>query len=729
MSDRSGYSTTGNATGPVSSAGAKDEAAYWDIGKLKKAFSDYLGSKNDEINEAKEARRYYHGAQWTDAQIKILKKRKQPIATINRIGRKIDGVVGLLEKMRQDPKAYPRTPKQEQGAELATAVIRYALDQQDWQPKSAEVARDGAIEGIAGIEVNLVQGDTQDPNDKDIEFDIVEPDSFFYDPRSYRSDFSDAQYMGVGKWMTAEQAKELLPGKDDLIDGSIEDSTELTTNPDRDNKWVTSDRKYIRLVDCWYRHQGKWCWAIFTGSQILMEGESYLMDEKNKTECKYIMYSGNVDHDGDRYGFVRNMKSQQDGINFKESKLHHILGSRRLILTQGSVDDVEKTRAEWARPDGIVVVNPGGEAKADDQTFDFAGWSKLLQDAKEEIENFGPNPAVLGQGVEKQSGRAISLLQQAGIAELGPYIISYRGWKIRVYRAIFNALQHHWTGERWIRVTDDDSIAQFIQINGMGIDPMTGHPTVVNALGSLDVDITIDEGPDTINAQQDVYETLSNVLPTVGQMLLPQEARAAVGVLLEASALPASAKKKFRDASQQAAQQPPPPNPEIEKAKAQLAAKQAENAQQLEFEKQKAGTDMALKQQQHEQDLAQKREQSLLDAQLEREKMAMQYDHERLKLGAHVESEREKANINREMQRDSIEGEAKKVTESKRDPSQEKIAAAISEMASGIVQMADGMSTMAESIEDMGEKIAAPKRIIRDSAGNIIGAESAMERA
>lgn len=550
MSDNSGYSSTGNATGPVSSAGAKDEAAYWDIGKLKKAFSDYLGSKNDEINEAKEARRYYHGAQWTDEQIKILKKRKQPIATINRIGRKIDGVVGLLEKLRQDPKAFPRTPKQEDGADLATAVIRYALDQQDWSPKSAEVARDGAIEGIAGIEINLVQGDTDDPNDKDVEFDIVEPDSFFYDPRSYRTDFSDAQYMGVGKWMTGDQAKELLPGKEDLIDGSIEDDTELTSNPDRDNKWFTSDRKYIRLVDCWYRHNGKWCWAIFTGSQVLMEGESYLTDEKNQTSCKYIMYSGNVDHDGDRYGFIRNMKSQQDGINFKEAKLHHILGSRRLILTQGAVDDVEKTRAEWARPDGVVVVNPGGEVKADDQTFDFAGWSKLLQDAKEEIENFGPNPAVMGQGVEKQSGRAISLLQQAGIAELGPYITSFRGWKIRVYRAIFNALQHHWTGERWIRVTDDEATAQFIQINGMGIDPQSGHPTIVNALGSLDVDIIIDEGPDSINMAADTYDALL-ALATSGAQVPP-------AVLIELSpGIDSKTRKRVLDMLQKA-QQPGP---------------------------------------------------------------------------------------------------------------------------------------------------------------------------
>lgn len=514
--------SSGTPSGSTTSAqGQPDTAGYWDIGKLKRSYTEYLGNKRDEIEEQKDARRYYHGAQWTDAQIKILKKRKQPISTVNRIGRKIDGVVGLLERLRQDPKAFPRTPGQEQGADIATAVIRYALDSQEWKPKSAEIARDGAIDGIGGLEINLVQGDTRDPNDRDIELDIVEPENFFYDPRSKRADFSDARYMGVGKWMDIDLAKEMFPDKSDEIEQSIDNDTELSTNPDNENKWFNSDRKHIRLVDCWYRHNGEWCYSIFTGAAILMEGKSYLIDEKNKTECKYIMYSGSVDHDGDRYGFVRNMKSSQDSINFKEAKLNHILASRRLIMSNAAVKDVETARKEWARTDGVIIVNPGGEVKADDQSFDFAGWSKLLVDSKQEIEGFGPNPQLLGQGSEQQSGRAISLLQQAGIAELGPYIQGFKGWKVRVYRAVLNAIQRHWTAERYIRVTDDDGLAQFIQINGLQVDPMTGHPNIVNAIGSLDVDVIIDEGPDSINMMADTYDALI-AMATSGAQVPPQ---------------------------------------------------------------------------------------------------------------------------------------------------------------------------------------------------------------
>jgi hypothetical protein len=43
------------------------------------------------------------------------------------------------------------------------------------------------------------------------------------------------------------------------------------------------------------------------------------------------MFSANVDHDGDRYGFIRNLKSAQDEINMRRSKALHLLNSRRVI--------------------------------------------------------------------------------------------------------------------------------------------------------------------------------------------------------------------------------------------------------------------------------------------------------------------------------------------------------------------------------------------------------------
>lgn len=542
-------------------------ARYWPLERLKRSYTSYLQDKQDEISEQKDARRYYHGSQWTQAQLSELRRRRQPAMTFNRVARKINSIVGLIERLRQDPKAYARTPMHDQGAELATAVVRYVLDQQQWNAKSPQTAMDGAIDGLGGVELVLEEGDRGDP---EIGFDVVDPDSFFYDPRSFKPDFSDAGYMGYGKWLTEEQAQDLARQMGQELVGIGGD--DLSSDSDRDNRWFSpSDetQSRVRLVDIWYRHGGRWCWAVFTGSQIIDEGESPFQDEKGKPACKFVMYSAAVDHDGDRYGFIRQMRSAQDSLNAKQSKMQHILASRRLMMRNGAVDNVEKTREEWARPDGVVVVNSLGGALnqdivADDQSADFAGWAKMLELAIAEMENFGPNPALQGEAGPDQSGRAIQLLQQAGIAQLGPYMLAYKAWKVRVYRAIWNAVQAHWEAERYIRVTDDEGLAQFIQLNGLGTDPQTGLPTIVNAIGSLDVDILMDEGPDTITQTQDRYEALQSMGPDV-----PPE------IKIELSPLSYSDKKKLMDmlqqAKQQAAQQP---NPDVMKAQVEMQSKQ-----------------------------------------------------------------------------------------------------------------------------------------------------------
>jgi hypothetical protein len=95
---------------------------------------------------------------------------------------------------------------------------------------------------------------------------------------------------------------------------------------------------------------------------------------------------------------------------------------------------------------------------------------------------------------------------------------------------------------------------------------------MVNALGSLDVDIILDEGTDHVNAQADLYETLQQVIPAVAQMLTPPQAQAAVKLLVDSSSLPGDAKKQFRQASQ-----PQQPDPMQQRAAmAELAGKEAQ---------------------------------------------------------------------------------------------------------------------------------------------------------
>jgi hypothetical protein len=253
-----------------------------------------------------------------------------------------------------------------------------------------EVARDGAIDGIGGVEIEITQGDQGDP---EVSFEIVEPDSFFYDPRSYRADFSDARYMGVGKWMDLDAAIELFPDKEEELRAVGTYSLSLSSNPTGKSAGLprSGSKRLVRLIEIWYKHKG--------GGAGRLHGlfdpdgrRSYLTDNKKKTFCKYVMFSANVDHDGDRYGFVRNMKSRRTNTTIAAPRRCIRSTASGLILAQGAVQDIETVRQEWARPDGVVVVQSNDVTegvKADDQSFDFAGQLKLMENAIRSLRTTG----------------------------------------------------------------------------------------------------------------------------------------------------------------------------------------------------------------------------------------------------------------------------------------------------------------------------------------------------
>ena len=642
--------TSGGGTASIDG----DKDGYLSVEKLKKQYYDYLGAKSAEVEEMRSSRHYYHGDQWTEQEIAVLQRRKQPVVTSNRIERKINAVVGIVEKLRQDPKAFARTPQHEAGADVATAVMRFVLDRNNWNSKSSRNARLGAIDGIAGVEFDLEAGDHGDP---DLGLHIVYADTFFYDPRSFDEGFTDARYMGIAKWVDVDQAKELIPDKATEIDDLMETGSDLTTSADQDRErvWVNTSLKRLRLVDHWYIHKGKWCWTLYIGNTVMMQGQSPFHDEKGKTFPRFLMFSANVDHDGDRYGFIRNLKSAQDEINMRRSKALHLLNTRRLIIEKGAVDDIEITRREGARPDGIIEKNPGLELEFDDSAKynDYKGQLEMLQEAKGEIENFGPNPALIGQGLEDSSGRAIALLQQAGMAELGPYLSAYKNWKIRVYRCIWNIITEHWKAERWIRVTDDQNVAQFFQINKLDVNQW-GQPAIVNNIGSMDVDFIIDEGPDTVNMQADAAATL--------QALGPQFAQQFPEIALELSSLESNTKTKMLKKIEQAKAQPPPPDPKVlamqeqakleqQKAVQDAQQKQAEFVAEQQRMAEKGAFDRQQAQEQAAFDWHLKTQTAQFEMNLERQKAASQIEIERIKAAAGIEQAKEKAEVDAEVAR------------------------------------------------------------------------------
>lgn len=506
------------------------------LNKRRREFESYATAKANEIEEQRQSWRYYHADQWTAEQLKALKKRGQPPITFDRTGRKIDGLVGVVRKLRTDPKAFPRTPRQEKGAEVATQVIRTICDSSRFEDIEAEGARDGAVHGIGVASLEMIQGDHGDP---DFQFEHHDPRTYFYDPRSLKPAFDEVRFEGIYKWAGLDEVDEIFPGSGEKISAS-EDGTYFTAfDTDREVLWV-DEKQRVRLVDHWYIEGGIWRWCIHVGTAILAEGDSPYYDRLGKSKSKYRAFANQIDADGDHYGFIRRLKGPQDAMNQHRSKSIHIMNTRQIKLRKGAADPdlgVEGLRREAARPDGVLeYVGSPDDLEVIQPQQEFLQQTQYYEDAKNEIETFGPNQALLGDLGQSASGRAYTMAQQAGLSELGPFLKNFRMWKLGMYEMAWEAAARYWTSERLLRVTDDEGLVQFMQINGMAFDEW-GQPQLINALGSIDVDIVIDEGPDTETVMGDVFDTLTALAQN--KVPIPPQ------VIIEASNLPGEVKKKM----------------------------------------------------------------------------------------------------------------------------------------------------------------------------------------
>lgn len=515
----------------------------------------------DLTSEAREAserdRDYYDDHQWTAEEIAVLNQRRQPVITINRIKRKVDAMVGIEQRMRADPKAFPRSPQQEEMAEVATKALTFVDENTRFDMKRSQVFENTIVEGYGGVEVVVEERRGR----LEIVLNRLRWEEILFDPHSREKDFSDAAYIGTQKWMTLDAAVEMLmpaweasdPEADsealvEMLEASMKNPQDGETYEDRpfeSNAFRWSDRRHkrVRVAQVYYRSAGRWYLSIFCGGGLIYNQVSPYQDEDGKPTCPIMLMTAYIDRENRRYGVVRSMISPQDEINKRRSKILHQLNSRQTVGVKGAVDSVANMKRELAAPDGHVDINMEAyldAAQAGMKPFDFvpvndqtAGQFNLLQEAKNEIDMFGPNPSLIGQTTGDASGRAIMAQQQAGMAELAPLYDSLRDWTIRVYRAMWERIRQFWTEERWIRIAQVGQEAEWVGLNrqaGMAqtIDPQTGMPMIMpqieNAVAEMDVDIVVSDIPDTVTLQQEQFEQLARLaergIPIPPEMLV-----------------------------------------------------------------------------------------------------------------------------------------------------------------------------------------------------------------
>lgn len=489
-----------------------------DLGRKRRLFRAFEENKRREIEEQKESRRYYSGRQWTEADIAILNRRNQPVIFDNRISRKVDFLVGVEQRMRRDPKAYGRGPQDQKTADVATASLRFVCDENRWEVIGSDSAHDGMVSGVgvAWIGIEPKRGKL------DVKIKRGQVDRFFYDPRSTMPDFSDARYMGMHLWLDVDDLKAEYPDLEEDLEGMFDKGTANGTSyidEERAQQWADFESRRVRVIEMYERKHtpmgAAWYFCKFTGGVTLESQWSPYRDENGIPDCPYVAWSPYIDERGDRYGVVRNMRPMQDEINQRRSKLLHLTNVKQMHMRDGVIEDVDQTRNELAKPDGVIRHQGtwGQDIGIVENSLEMRGQADLLAQAQSALENLGPNPGLIGKGggIADQSGRAILAQRDSGMTELSPVFERLRDWKLRCYRKMWARIKQAWTGERFIRITEDPKAPTYLGINQYALDPMTGAAYAQNVIGEIDVDIILDEGPDTIVMQEELMQTLSQL--------------------------------------------------------------------------------------------------------------------------------------------------------------------------------------------------------------------------
>lgn len=525
----------------------QDQESTTSIERYIQWFEDSEDATNAARKASERDRDYFDHKQLTAEEKAALDRRGQPDVIVNRIHSKINYLKGYEAQNRGDPKAFPRNPKDDEGAEAATDALRYVADDTDLGQTFSGAWENILIEGYGGIELTIEERPT---GVRDIVPVLWDWDRLGYDPHSRKPDFSDARYLFGVVWMDTEDAKAMWPDKEDIIERTVTED-ETSTYADRPDwqRWTSGKgRKRVRIVQMYHKEGRQWWVCKFTRAGKLESAPVPFVDEDENSFCPLMMASAFVDRKNNRYGIVRQMISPQDEINKRRSKALHRASMRQVRSERGAVDDVDMAKAELAKPDGWVETNPGFEFEILKNEDQLAAEFQLLTRAMNDIDLVGPNAVMQGQGSESASGRAKQLDTQGGQIEITPLLDRHRHLKKRVFEGIWHLIRMYWDQERWVRVTDDENNVRFVGFNRpvtvadelqkqaeaaktppedfqtmmaeLSQDPIRG-PLLGEVLRiennplDMHMDITIEEVPDVANVQEEQFQALTSLAPAV----------------------------------------------------------------------------------------------------------------------------------------------------------------------------------------------------------------------
>jgi hypothetical protein len=451
---------------------------------------------------------YLDGEQWGENEAYTIRSRGQQPTVINTILPTVDMVCAVASNQQADIQVIGRENSDEQMASLLTHLLKHVLDSchYDYQEKTG--IREAYIGGRSWFEVGIFT----DERGKDlIKVDHIPWENVYLDPFSRKPDASDARFIIKNKWIDRDALKTLFPAAAEMIDTVFEDDyqgqeyeAQINSSGRSEFYWDAKSNR-VRVCECYYKRPEK------VNITLLDEdtGKEYTK-EIIKDTLHYVVFSDEVilsgsatdhsvntpdldidcypivpmfcrrDRKGRPCGIVKNLIDLQDQINKLNSKFMWTLASNRLIIEEGAVANVEQTREEYQRPDGVVLVEQGGlnKIRVDDKYRDLSYMSNhlnFLLATEQRIS--GVNDSMLGLGgANERSGVMQNTRISQGASMQTHYLENIYYARECISRVILKLIGKYYTDYRIMQITEPNGTRVNYEFNvrEKTIDPVTG---------------------------------------------------------------------------------------------------------------------------------------------------------------------------------------------------------------------------------------------------------------
>ena len=592
--------------------------------------------------EMRESFEYRAGEQWDSEDKARLEEQNRPIATFNRIAPIIDSVVGWEINNSQQLTYRPRTLDDAYQGEVYTETARWVMDGCDGEHEETDAYSDAITCGMGWTEWRVDY--EEDPDGKLLK-ERVPPNEMRWDPGSRKQNLIDKRWVMREKRWPLEDIRDRWPDKADQIDWTpsyLEDDAWLEEHDasrawqyeqdqswndqtrQRDNKalvihhqWRDREpyyrvgdpetgrivefdeerfgrvRQYVEERGIAYVRQQRWVYkqAFVCGKVLLEEGRAPIDDG-----FSYDCITGKRDEQHSIwYGLHRAMKDPQRWANaFFSTAMHTMMSNAKggLIIEEGAVDDLRSLQENWARPEGIVTVEDGALAGGRLQERSFGGYppglDKLMAFAISSIRDCtGINLELLGMADRDQPNVLEMERKRAALTILSPLVASLQRYRVNSGRALLSFMRAYVPDGTLVRVT--------------------GKPvTFSRDAATVKYDVIVDTAPNSPNLKQEVWGTLSQLVPSLVKAGVPVPP-----ALLRYSPLPESVAEEWIAYIEGQGGVPPELQQQMEQMTDELGKLQQENVL------------LKAKREEHFAKLQQDREMHALDMQREMERVAV----------------------------------------------------------------------------------------------------------